>query len=963
MTTARRMMYRVATVMIALATPPTLLAQMPLITRLSSVQNPPGIEWWRIDTPHFTVIHPAALAREAQRAASLLERDYGRLSNSLPARPERIPVVLNNQSLVTNAFVAWSPRRSQWYSMPNTTVDAFGPIDWYSLLSIHEGRHIVQEKAVRRGWIGLASRLFGDNTTAFLGSLYFPAWLWEGDAVGAETGLSDGGRGGVPSFTARTRALMSVGKPYNYHAAWHGSYRTIYPDWYEQGYAITTWLRRHHGDASVAQAISGSVWNPLVPFALPMAVRRLSGKSLTSVNTLAQAEIDSIARLSTAGVGESAAERQSPRRSGYGVWSQPQFAGDGSIIATYTDLDTPPQLVRLAGGRKEVLVERTGIVGDLTFHVRGDRVVWSEYEVDPRYGERSWLSIRSLDLASREVTRLTTRTRYIGPSLSPDGSRIAAIHFGESREATLVILDAGTGIEQQRLAARYGRHLVAPSWSPDGGSVDVVAVDTVRGNALVRVALDGGAERVLIDYSFEGITRPTAFGRWVLHGSQAGGVDNIRAVDTVSLERFRVTWRRLGASWPSVSPDGNRLLFSDLGADGHDAVVADLRPAEWSRPTTEAVDRGREFWRPLREQERRLEAANGGDASIVDAETWTRRRYRGLSTLLDFHSLSISPASDETNVGYVLESRNVLNTFGLMIGGSFSSEGTFAGEVGASYAGLPVIIDAAARLGSRASTFEDSTGATRGFSWNERSLTTALRFPLTRINGLTRQSLTLATAVSLTRITDQEVRFRFDNGNGSFSPVTYSLAASHAKAAAHRDMLQTGAGVAATFRHTPLAGDYEGRLLSARSVLVTPGVIRNHNLVLDAGHEQQLVGNYRFSRLISLPRGFSSRFHEQFAKAGVTYHLPLLYPDLAVSHLVFARRIQGNLFADVGRGRLPATRQSPSRVVDYRSAGGEVTGDFAFFGTRTTTRLGVRWTRRFTGDGRLVSEFVIQLPQ
>ena len=66
-------------------------AQVPILYALSGQQNPPRQRWQRIDTPHFTVIFPAALGGEAQRAATLLERAYEPLTKTLAARPERIP--------------------------------------------------------------------------------------------------------------------------------------------------------------------------------------------------------------------------------------------------------------------------------------------------------------------------------------------------------------------------------------------------------------------------------------------------------------------------------------------------------------------------------------------------------------------------------------------------------------------------------------------------------------------------------------------------------------------------------------------------------------------------------------------------------------------------------------------------------------------------------------------------------
>jgi hypothetical protein len=939
-----------------------LTSQMPLVTRLTSQQNPRGIEWRKIETTHFSVIFPDSLEHEARRAAQLLERAYTPLGNSLRTRPERIPVVLNNQSLTSNAYVAWSPRRSQWYSLPNMTVDALGPIEWYRLLALHEGRHVVQERAIRTGWIGLASRVFGENTTGVLGgSFYFPSWFWEGDAVGTETALSGLGRGRQPAFTARTRALASGGARNDYYSTWQGSYRTILPDWYEQGYAITSYVRRHYGDSAWARAIRSAAWNPLPPFALTMALKRITGSGVPELHRKAVTELDSLWRAERAGLRETAAEVLSPARENYQAWSLPQYAGDGSVIATYFDLNTPPQLVRLRNGRKEVLVARTGIVGDLQFHVRGDRVVWAEYEVDPRYGERSYLVIKRLDLGTGKVTRLTDRSRYYGPSLSPDGRQIAAVHFDQSRRADLVILDAESGREVRRVPNASGAHLVTPAWGPDGRSLYVAAIDSVRGNALMRVALDGPAAswRTVIDFTTSAISRPVASGVMVYYGSPRSGIDNVWAVDTASGRRFQITSRQLGASTPSLSADGTRLLFADLTADGYRIAVAQVDTASWiaddrvAAPTFPYAD-------VLAIQERALMTVPGNAelaSARADSASLTSVPYRGWGRLFDFHSMVLSPTADGINTGLSLESRNLLNTFGVSVGVTFSEEGTSALEVGASYAGLPVILDAALRVGSRASTYSDSAG-THGFSWNERSATVGARLPLTRVFGLNRQSVLVSAGLGVTRITDQPVAFRFDNNNGTFTPANYSVRASHTRAGAYRDLFATGAVASVGYRHTPFSEDYRGHQLSLDGAVFSRGIFVNHALVLSASHEERRTGNYRFASDVAFPRGFRRIYHERTSAVGATYHAPLFYPDFAVGPLVYARRVQGNIFADVARG---STRDGARRA-DYRSVGAELTTDLAFFGTRSTTRIGVRWSKRLTGDKATVTDFVLLLP-
>ena len=269
-----------------------------------------------------------------------------------------------------------------------------------------------------------------------------------------------------------------------------------------------------------------------------------------------------------------------------------------------------------------------------------------------------------------------------------------------------------------------------------------------------------------------------------------------------------------------------------------------------------------------------------------------------------------------------------------------------------------MIVDGAVRLGTRASAYTDTAGREVPYSWRERSVTAALRLPLTRISGQTRESIAFEARVGRTWISGQPVAFRFENNNGTFHPVTWGVTASHVRAAALRDMEPTGAATALVYRHTPLGGDYDGHVAAVRGALYLPGLWRHHALVLDGAHEEQRPGNYRFSREVPFPRGFTGRFHERFTKAGATYELPLWYPDVAFGPWAYVRRVQGNVFADAARG----TTRTGTAAVDYRSIGGELTADVAFLGLRNVVRLGVRVSQRLTGPRGAVSEFVLILP-
>ncbi|MCC6928200.1 MAG: hypothetical protein IT359_04315 [Gemmatimonadaceae bacterium] len=935
-------------------------AQVPLYSMLPPLQNPRGLHWERLDTPHFTIVFPDSLAHEAQRAANLLERSYDPLTRTLASRPERIPVVLNNTSMTSNAFVAWGPRRTKWYAFPSTTIDDMGPIEWYSLLAVHEGRHIVQERSVRTGIVGILARLFGDNTTAFLGGqLYFPSWFWEGDAVGSETALTNDGRGRQPRFGARVRALAQAGARYEYYPAWMGTYRTYYPDWYEHGYLLTTHVRRVYGDSAWRRIIRRAARNPVAPMALGMALRKETGRSLVQLHRDAIAAFDSTWRAARDSLAITPATVHPLSRADYHEFTLPQYAGDGSLIALAGDLDAPRRLVRVRDGTLEVLHRTVGLFGDLQFHVRGKTVVWSEYEVSPRWGEESFLVIKALDLDTKQVRRLTHRSRYYAPALSSDESRLVAVDFSRSRRATLVILDAASGRELQRLPNDAGHFLVTPTWSEDGKSLLVVAVDPSRGNALVRVPLDDGASAgaravadTLIAFTHVAISRPVAQGGRVYFGSPRSGLDNIFVLDLATRSISQVTSRPLGASWPAVAPDGHRLAFSDYSLGGYDVAEMPLDPARfapvaWGEPhASPVVD-------VLVRQEQ-----GGSILDSLPAVTWPTRPFTGWARVFDFHSRSLVSMSDGINTALFAESRNLLNTVAVTVGPSFNvNERTLSLEAGASYGALPVLVDVAGRVGSRASTFTDSAGAVRPYTWRERSFAASLRLPLTRLDGQVRQSMVASATLGRTSIGDQPIVFRNTNNNGDFTSATYALSASQVRSAAYRDLFPVGGAAFLAYRHAPSPSEYRSHQATASASLYLPGAWRHHALVLDVAREDQRPANYRFSSLVRFPRGYASRFHETLTRAGATYHLPLLYPDLALGNWLYFRRVQGNVFGDVGRG----SDRDGGHAVDYRSVGGEMTVEVSPLGLRTSAWVGVRVSQRLTGDRRSLTEAVVVL--
>ena len=81
----------------------------------------------------------------------------------------------------------------------------------------------------------------GNSSTGVVASLV-PLWFLEGDAVFAESALTESGRGRSPSFQKELKAIsVEKDKIYKYDKIVNGSFRDYIPDHYQSGYQMVTW--------------------------------------------------------------------------------------------------------------------------------------------------------------------------------------------------------------------------------------------------------------------------------------------------------------------------------------------------------------------------------------------------------------------------------------------------------------------------------------------------------------------------------------------------------------------------------------------------------------------------------------------------------------------------------------------------------------------------------------------------
>lgn len=905
-----------------------LIAHLCLVSSAAFAQtgtNPPHLKWRQINTESFKIIFPAGLEAEGQRIANTMQYIHRPLAGSLGPAPHKIPVVLQNQGVISNGFVALSPRRSEFYTTSPQNYNLAGTNNWLDLLAMHEFRHMVQYEKAYHSRVKLAYYPFGQNGILALSNAAVPSWFWEGDAVATETAFSPSGRGRIPDFNLLFRTLLLERQPYSYNKQHLGSFRDNVPNHYVTGYHLVTYLRRQEGRDIWGKVMQQALDQFYVPFTFSRAMRQQAGKRLTATYRAMTQELDSLWTQQANHLPQTPVTILTPRRHRtYTDYLYPQPLSDGSFIALKTGLSHIPAFVRLdADGRNERTVFTPGILNNSgMLSVAKDKIVWSEYEYDPRWTTRNYAVVKTYDLQNNTYHVLKRQTRLAAPAFSPDASTVAAIEVNTQNINALVLLDAATGAELKRWPSPENSFISMPRWAPDGKTLVLLRTHH-NTRTISQVNLTTGTFTDLIPPTTDNIGHPIITDTYVFFNSPYNGIENIFAVDLHTRQQYQVASRPYAGINPAPTLDGSRLLFNDFSINGYNVAVLPLNPATWT-PLEKVIRSEVNYYEPLVAQE--------GDPHIlaeVPAKTYPVQRYDRLKHVFNPHSWMPTLDPKSNSVSLAILSQDILSTAVSSVGYTRNlSEGSSRVFAGVSYLGYYPVINLTGATGYRVTQENDTT-----YQWQEKNITAGLALPLNLTRSKYLQSLTLATNAQINRISDfyRPRRSLTEQADGVLRNVNYAINYNRVLRQSRRDLAGRFEQRASLYyNHTPLGGDYTGNIFTATTRLAFPGLFRHHSFQLTGNYQHQDTHDYIFSSPMRFIRGYRYRPHDKFYSGSIQYKLPLLYPDFALGPFLYFQRLKTNLFYDYGYGERYDRRNQLNQKTTYQSVGLELTTDFNF---------------------------------
>ena len=531
-----------------------------------SGSNPGWMEWETFSTPNYKIIFPSGLDSLARRYAVSLEKYRVLLGNSSGYAPNEfyktpMPAVLNACTAYSNGSVSWMPRLLTLYSNP----EAYSPesSEWIEELALHESRHISQMQFTRGGkkfrWLEV---LTGELAAGVASGAYPGLPFFEGDAVVAETALSESGRGRAADFLQYYRVSFAEGQMRNYWRWVYDSQKLYTPDYYRAGYMLHAGMRNTFDEPRfTAYYFSRIFEKKLYPFFnLQKSVKELSGmkfgKAFRAIEddfAASWAENDTLRLESSGAFMEGERVSRVPRlfRSYTGT-----AVLDSTVYAVRTGLDVTASLVRMkADGGAVRVADMNGSCSRLTASPVTGRIYWTEYKGDVRWEKASTSRLMSYEPATRKKKVVADSGRYYNPAASRQDSTVAVVSNRFDGRTDVLVLHGITGEIRQAFTAPDGMQAVEPAWVD--GTLYASAI-TKDGFGIYRVE---GWETVLRPVQSK-INRLFGHGGRLWFSSDRDGTAELHSIGADGILRQETSLRFGGGNFTF---DGKDLLYSTLG--------------------------------------------------------------------------------------------------------------------------------------------------------------------------------------------------------------------------------------------------------------------------------------------------------------------------------------------------------------------------------------------------------------
>ncbi len=903
-------------------------------------QSPASIQWQQVHTENFQIIFSKEVNDEANQLANMLEYAYQYIQKTLDHEPGKISVLLHNHTVQSNGLVAWAPKRMEAFLIPPQNSYAQ---QWLDQLAVHELRHVVQIDKLKQGMSKVLYVLFGEQIIGAIAG-YLPDWFYEGDAVCTETGLTFTGRGRLAAFEKEIKAVeLDKHKYYSYDKIVLGSYRNHVPNHYQYGYFITAYGRKKYGALLWDSVVNFVARNPYSLFASYFGIKKYTGLSKRKLYLSAMDYMENTWKFQVEQLSPTSFKRWNKRENtDYTNYRHPQYINDSTIIVEKSGIDQIAKFIILTQSGEEKKIHTPGFYSSLNLSYQNGQLIWGEYIPDTRWGKRDYYVVKSYDFEQNKTSMITSRSRYFAPCLSNDATKIVVVEHTIENKCYLSFLHPKTGNKIKSIPTP-GYDIQFPSWNLENNAIYATAV-TSEGKMIIKYHIDSNVWDTIRFPAYHNISRPVSYREHLFFSSDYSGIDNIYALHLPTGSLYQLTSSVYGAYNPTINSSGDKLLYSDYTSKGYNIVEVHVDDLLW-----QPIEHVRQSYDTLAQTISNQESNKLLGEHIPDSN-YHIKPYKKYKHLFNVHSWmpffvefdqfrnlnnpNISP-------GITLLSQNLLGSAITIVGYGYENNrhrvyNKFI------YRGWYPAFEISTNYGNKPSIFsgffsEDEVGYDR-FSINSR-----IYLPL----NLTRNRYIRGIQPSVKHQYANDYYFDFSErehkrGIQSFNHQLFLY--NYLKTSTRDISPRFGQTASLGYAHSAFNKDLEYAAFIANLRLYIPGLFNHHSIKTEYGYQQNYKESF-YSNALTLPYGF--RETDLYSKSIQTFHvrymLPLFYPDLSFSSILYIKRFKAALFfgiADIKGNRVLANKTIDIRM---RSMGYEITSDVFVFRLRAPLIIGARF--------------------
>jgi hypothetical protein len=902
------------------------------IGKLNSQQfggTPPSQKWQQINTDTARIIFPVGLDSQANRIAGIVHELAKSKPISLGDQLKKIDIVLQHRTTIPNAYVGLGPFRSEFYLTPPADNFSQGSVPWNEQLALHEYRHVQQFNNFNHGLSKLMRILFGEDGYALAINAAIPEWFYEGDAVYNETQLTAQGRGKIPQFLNAFPSLTLAQKDYSWMKLRNGSLKDYVPNHYELGFLLVNYGYEKYGaefwknvtrDASAFRGL-------FYPF--QAAIKKHAGVNYETFRKDARAYYQS-SLLAGPGRAKSMEVGQPvfPVNKNYVTnYYFPYRSGDSLVYLKGGYRHRPAFYLKL--GDKEKKIRFRNISIDQQFSYRHGKIAYSSFENHARWNWQDYSVINLVDVSSGQQTRLTSRSKYFSPDISPSGARVAAVQNDATGRSELHVLDISNGSVIQRIHASDISVFSDPKFLDDDHIVTPVRLTNGK-MTLAMAEVSTGITMRILPLSFNVLGFPAVDNDIIYFTATYGGNDDVYALRRTDNKIFKITNGPLGNYF--VNAGGDKLTWSAFTAEGYQLMEMSKSAINWQPVDTGILER---FVTSLPEL---TQKGNADFLSGNPERQFPTQSYSKAKGLFNFHSWR--PYFEDPIYTFSIYGQNVLNTMETEIYYKYNQEDREHG-VGASatYGGWFPHINAGTEY-----TFERRVTDRR---WSQLDSRLGVIVPISKSSGQTFKDLRISNYVFL-RNEFLKPLADAPSGNTSFLYLMHGVSwIQQVQRATQHIYPRLAWSVNASHRHAVTR--FEGYQFYAGTSFYVPGICANHNLILSGAFQQRDTARLLFSSRFASARGYLSYYNtnagSRLTKLSADYHFPLIHPDWGFGNILYFQRLRANVFYD----HQLAYFNNRKNNLELRSVGAEFYADTRWWNQYPFT-FGVRVSRLLDND-------------